>query len=495
MQDLTNISVPKISIVMPVYNGASCIEDALCSILGQSFSDFELIILDDGSTDDTVEIIQEYADERICLYRCRHDFIASLNRGISLAKGDYIVRMDADDKMFPDRLAEQFRFMEEHPDIAVCGSWARTFGASDELLRTPEQDVDIRVGLLYYNVLIHPSAIIRRQAVDNFMRAKNRSELYDRDYIYAEDYKLWVEMALSGFRFANLSKVLLLYRRSDSQVTSLFLDQVMRKTGDVQRYYVEALIRELPDDVSSWYIQSMEMPESLPVVKKRLSEALFWKDEIYNYIRWYKGEIPRLYFTPPPLPEQCIEWDTVQMSAIFTWTELHQKPKYLKSLRLSPDAFTGKKVLDIGAGPVPSGTCFDDCQLFCLDPLNPVYRMLGFPQDLYTDVVFINDPAEQISVEDCFFDAIISVNAIDHVDCLEKVAEELQRVAKPGCSFAMHVHYHNATVYEPIEIDDEMFSRLFGWVDGLRKVGRSQESYSRSVGEGEEFVLWSNMHS
>ena len=183
------------------------------------------------------------------------------------------------------------------------------------------------------------------------------------------------------------------------------------------------------------------------------------------------------------------------MSAILTWTELHQKPKYLESLRLSPDAFTGKKVLDIGAGPVPSGTCFDDCRLFCLDPLNPVYRMLGFPQDLYTDVVFINDPAEQISVEDCFFDAIISVNAIYHVYCLEKVAEELHRVAKPGCSFVMHVHYHNATVYEPIEIDDEMFSRLFGWVDGLRKVGRSQESYSRSVGEGEEFVLWSNMHS
>lgn len=491
---MINISIPKISIVMPVYNGASCIEDALCSILGQSFNDFELVIMDDGSTDDTVEIIQEYADERIHLYRCRHDFIASLNQGISVAKGDYIVRMDADDKMFPDRLAEQFRFMEEHPDIAVCGSWARTFGASDELLRTSEQDVDIRVGLLYHNVLIHPSVIIRRQAVENFMRTKNRRELYDRDYIYAEDYKLWVEMALSGFRFANLPKVLLLYRRSDSQVTSLFLDQVMRKTADVQHYYMEALVRELPDDVSSWYIRNMEIPESLPGVKKRLSEALFWKDEIYNYIRWYKGEIPRLYFTPSPLPEQCIEWDTVQMSAILTWTELHQKPKYLESLRLSPNAFSGKKVLDVGAGPVPSGTCFDDCRLFCLDPLNPVYRMLGFPQDLYADVVFINDPAEQIFVEDCFFDAIISVNAIDHVDCLEKVAKELWRVAKPDCRFAMHVHYHKATVYEPMEIDDEMFYRLFSWVVGLRKVDSYLDSYSRSVSGGEKFVLWSNMH-
>lgn len=398
MQDLINISVPKISIIMAVYNGASYIEDALCSILGQSFDDFELIVMDDGSSDDTVEIIQEYMDQRIHLYRCRHDYIASLNLGISVAKGDYIVRMDADDKMFPNRLTEQYRFMEEHPDIAVCGSWGRTFGAIDEWVRTPEHNVDIQIGLLYHNVLIHPSVIIRRQSVENFMRTKNKHELYDRDYIYAEDYKLWVEMALFGFRFANLPKVLLLYRRSDSQVTSIFLDQVMRKAADVQLYYVEALVRELPDDVSSWYIQNMEIPESLPGVKKRLSEVLFWKDEIYNYIRWYKGEIPRLYFMPPPLPEQCIVWDTIQMSAILTWTELYQKPKYLESLKLSSDVFQGKKVLDVGAGPVPSGTCFDDCQLFCLDPLNQVYRMLGFPQDLYVDVVFIDDPAEQIFV-------------------------------------------------------------------------------------------------
>lgn len=385
--------------------------------------------------------------------------------------------------------------MEEHPDIAVCGSWARTFGASYELLRTPEQDVDIRVGLLYHNVLIHPSVIIRRQAVENFMRTKNRCELYDRDYIYAEDYKLWVEMALSGFRFANLPKVLLLYRRSDSQVTSLFLDQVMQKTKAVQFYYMEVLVRELPDDVSSWYIRNMKIPEYLPGVKKRLSEALFWKDEICNYIRWYKGEIPRLYFTSSPLPEQCIEWDTVQMSAILTWTELHQKLKYLESLQLTSGAFAGKKVLDVGAGPVPSGTCFEDCRLYCLDPLNPVYRMLGFPQALYTDVMFINDPVEHISVEDHFFDAIISVNAIDHVDCLEKAAEELRRVAKPDCLFAMHVHYHKATFYEPIEIDDEVFCRLFGWVDGLRKAGCFRKSYSRSAGRDEEFVLWSNIRS
>ena len=109
-------------------------------------------------------------------------------------------------------------------------------------------------------------------------------------------------------------------------------------------------------------------------------------------------------------------------------------------------------------------------------------------------MVFINDPAEQIFVEDCFFDAIISVNAIDHVDCLEKVAKELWRVAKPDCRFAMHVHYHKATVYEPMEIDDEMFYRLFSWVVGLRKVDSYLDSYSRSVSGGEKFVLWSNMH-
>lgn len=234
---------------------------------------------------------------------------------------------------------------------------------------------------------------------------------------------------------------------------------------------------------------------SLSVIKKQLSEALFWKDEINNYIRWYKGDMSHLYFTPAPLPSQYVKRNTVLQSAISTWTELHQKPKYLESLQLSPDVFSGKKILDVGAGPIPSGTCFENCRLYCLDPLMPIYRALGFSYDQYSDIRFIDSSAEVIPIEDNFFDAIISVNAIDHVDDLERVATELKRVAKPDCQFVMHVHYHKATVYEPIEINDELFCQLFNWVRGLRVVNYSQESYSNLLDGNEKFVLWSNMHT
>lgn len=232
--------VPQISIVMSVYNRAFYIEDALCSIIGQSFSDFELIIVDDGSTDETVEIIREYTDKRIRLYCREHDFIESLNFGISLAKGRYIVRMDADDKMYPDRLAEQYLFMEEHPDIAVCGSWARTFGTDEKYIEPPTSHVDICAGLFNQNVLVNPSVMIRKQAIMDFLEIKKRKHLYEADFIYAEDYKLWVDLVLSGFRLANIPKVLLLYRYSDTQVTSVFREKVLQRTKEIQSYYANA---------------------------------------------------------------------------------------------------------------------------------------------------------------------------------------------------------------------------------------------------------------
>lgn len=246
-----NENLPIISIVMPVYNGASYIEDALCSILGQSFGDFELIIVDDGSTDDTLDIIQDYSDKRIILKHCQHDYIETLNYGISIAKGNYIVRMDADDKMYPDRLSEQYLFMEKHREIDVCGSWAKAFGLSDDLLVTPENNIDIQAELLLHNALIHPSVIIRREAMDEFLKRKNIHALYDKKYHYAEDYKLWIDFALSGFRLANIPKNLLLYRRSHLQVTSLFLDEVMEQTRDIQDYYMCAVLQKIYEGAPS----------------------------------------------------------------------------------------------------------------------------------------------------------------------------------------------------------------------------------------------------
>lgn len=228
------------------------------------------------------------------------------------------------------------------------------------------------------------------------------------------------------------------------------------------------------------------------IIKKQQSEAHFWQYEIQRYISWYNGELPFLYYTPSPRPEERIAGDNIVESAILTWTELHQKPKYLSELQITPIDFSGKKVLDVGAGPIPSATCLKDCHIYSLDPLHSVYKTLGFPQHLYPDVTFIESPAESIPVEDRFFDVIISVNAIDHVDNLPKVARELCRVAKPGCDFKVHVHYHPSTVCEPVEINDKIFSELFGWVKGLHIIQKQQKSFSNTVNDMEQYVLWGN---
>ena len=115
---------PKISVVMPAYNAENYIREAIDSILAQTFRDFEFLIIDDGSTDHTVEIIRSYSDSRIRLYQNERNMgvAATLNRGLDLARGEYIARMDADDISLPERFAKQAAYMDAHPDVAVCGS-------------------------------------------------------------------------------------------------------------------------------------------------------------------------------------------------------------------------------------------------------------------------------------------------------------------------------------------------------------------------------------
>lgn len=211
-------SIPAISIVMSAYNVEKYIKEAIDSIIGQSFSNFECIIVDDGSTDSTRDIIRSCQDERIVLLENKHDFIASLNLGMDAARGKYIARMDADDIMHPDRLKIQYSVMESEPSITVCGTWMQHFGE-----RVPPQSIAVSVnGLVEFpllqfmkiNFMFNPTAVIRK----NFL-TENRLH-YEQNYIYAEDLKLWIEIAKLGGRFYIDNQVLLYYRISETQITN-----------------------------------------------------------------------------------------------------------------------------------------------------------------------------------------------------------------------------------------------------------------------------------
>jgi glycosyltransferase involved in cell wall biosynthesis len=202
---------------MPVWNAEKYLAESIESILGQTFRDFELIVVDDGSTDRSVEIIRSYRDDRIILRENPHDYIRSLNTGIALSRGKYIARMDADDIMLPNRLEVQFRYMEENPRTDVCGSWMEIFGIATGTATMPVRDEDIRPELLFGNCMCHPTIIMRR---DSVARMPSFPDLYEEEFIYAEDCRLWTKLAMAGMRFANIPEVLVKYRRSKEQSTA-----------------------------------------------------------------------------------------------------------------------------------------------------------------------------------------------------------------------------------------------------------------------------------
>jgi len=204
---------PAISVCMPVYNRHEYIGDCIESILSQTFTDFEVVIVDDGSTDDTCAIIESYGDPRIRLVRNRHDFIESSNMTLSLARGKYIARMDSDDIMMPDRLKIQYAYMESHPETDILGGSRIIIGESDGEY-VDDYDGDVTPAILYKQCcLSHPTVMMR---TDSVRRANLQ---YEQNSIYSEDYLMWIRAMIAGLTIKNVPDVLVKYRVSKSQVS------------------------------------------------------------------------------------------------------------------------------------------------------------------------------------------------------------------------------------------------------------------------------------
>ncbi|WP_052399128.1 glycosyltransferase family 2 protein [Candidatus Francisella endociliophora] len=208
---------PLISVVMPVYNAEKYVGEAIESVLNQTFKDFEFIIINDGSSDKSLDIIKKYQkiDDRFVLIdRENKGLVFSLNEGVILAKGKYIVRMDADDISLPKRFSEQVEFMERNHKVGVCGTWIKKIGEDyNECFWKPQKnDKKLKSLLLYYVPFAHPSVIIRRKVLIN------NNIFYNHEYKNIEDYKLWVDL-YKYTEFSNIQKVLLYYRVHDNSVT------------------------------------------------------------------------------------------------------------------------------------------------------------------------------------------------------------------------------------------------------------------------------------
>ena len=241
-------SLPKISIVMAAYNEERDIKKALDSILAQTFTDWELIIIDDGSTDATSTIIQGYGDKdsriKLVCNDTNLELSASLNKGIGLARADLIARADADDINLPERLAKQYEYMQAHPETDVLGTAAYLLDETDQRANTfsyPLTHAELKALPFLKIQFFHPSVMARRRFFD-------MAGLYDPGYPNAEDKEMWLRGLSVGCCYANLPEPLIEYS-TDGFVKSW---RSIRKHGfslfriakdfNIKRGYVHALL-------------------------------------------------------------------------------------------------------------------------------------------------------------------------------------------------------------------------------------------------------------
>jgi glycosyltransferase involved in cell wall biosynthesis len=214
---------PKVTVLMPVYNGEKYLREAIESILNQTFIDFEFLIINDGSTDRSVEIIESYSDPRIRLVHNERNMklIATLNKGLELARGEYIARMDCDDISLPERLAKQVAFMDANPEVGVLGTAFQTIDSYGKSLNSP-----ILGG-------------------------------YTPEAIHVEDYDLW--RRLSGVtQFSNLQDVLIYLRKHDANVTRCCLAEHFKNAEIINRLIISETLGE---DISVELVRSLRNQE------------------------------------------------------------------------------------------------------------------------------------------------------------------------------------------------------------------------------------------
>lgn len=241
-----------ISVIMSNYNTPEeYLRDAIESILDQTYSDFEFIIVDDCSTDKSLDIIKSYTDTRIRIIKNETNMgiTKSLNRALAVSKGEYIARMDADDICLPERFEKQIEFLNNNSDVIVCGTWVELFGDGASVYNEkysrknlPEKDL-LRINLLFGNHMniIHPTAMFNHQLL------KNSNIAYNENYIYAQDYRMWVECSQKS-NLANVPEILFKYRIHNKAVSSDKKNIQAQCAKNIMAEQLSWIGLELPDD-------------------------------------------------------------------------------------------------------------------------------------------------------------------------------------------------------------------------------------------------------
>nr|WP_232470359.1 glycosyltransferase [Methylococcus sp. BF19-07] len=272
----TQVPAPRITVLLPVYNGEIYLREALESILIQTYADFSLLAIDDGSTDSSLEILRSIKDPRISVKvnPTNKGLIRTLNEGLDLIQSEYIARMDADDIATPYRLEEQLAFMDAHPDVGLCGGYYERFTDTESIVvRPPTTHEDISYALIFDNVMAHNTVMFRRSVLEHYRLR------YDPAFAHAEDYELWVRFARYS-RLANLPRVLVRYRFHPANTSSRFRQEqqiAAAKIRHIHRTHL-GLEPQAADAVLHRQLFDMRFEGGLPELKA----AGIWLAKLYR---------------------------------------------------------------------------------------------------------------------------------------------------------------------------------------------------------------------
>lgn len=266
---------PDISVIMSVYNGEAYLAEAVESVMNQTFKNWELIIINDCSTDSTAEILADLSsrDERVKIHpnEVNLRLPTSLNKAISLCEGKYIARMDADDVCLPDRLEKQFKFMEENPDVALSSCRFMTvkngvYASGGAGGRCDSEAIPSM--LLVSNPILHPGVIARAEVFREFN--------YDTTLTCTEDLELWTRLAAAGLKMEILPECLLVYRLHDKQITSTTLERQHTEVLKIQNKYYASQLSEMDKEMQEFYISGVYFKENANI------------DGFIKYAKWLR---------------------------------------------------------------------------------------------------------------------------------------------------------------------------------------------------------------
>ena len=277
MEEIT----PKVSVIMSVYNGEKYLHEAVESILNQTFKDFEFIIINDGSTDRTGDMLESYADERmVIINQDKIGLTKALNRGLSLARGEYIARMDADDVSLPERLGQQVAFLDKNTDVALVGCNFYEIDDSGNIIAKKEvtlENEEIKWRLLFHNCFGHSTTVFRKEC---FSAVGG----YDESIVYSQDYDLWLRIS-QHYNVGNLGEFLHKWRRNKSEGISMVKSQEQYKSAStISNRAVQKLLPQEHLDSSLLqlvrdYVNGNAIPADLKSTEDMLFKIIdyFWK--------------------------------------------------------------------------------------------------------------------------------------------------------------------------------------------------------------------------